>query len=93
MLTLKETALVLEGLTIDRKALKDHLEAVGHRDALHYMMEIASREIPLVGKCYQAYSFTRSDEPSRGAGPVPPGERETIRHFSGQFKSKKRRRG
>ena len=30
-LTLKETAMVLEGMTIDRKPLKDHLEAVGHR--------------------------------------------------------------
>ena len=29
-LTLQETALVLEGLTIDQKPLKDHLEAVGH---------------------------------------------------------------
>ena len=27
-LTLKETALVLQGITIDRKPLKDHLEAV-----------------------------------------------------------------
>lgn len=32
-LTLKETAMVLEGMTIDKKPLKDHLEAVGHRDA------------------------------------------------------------
>jgi hypothetical protein len=28
-LTLQETALVLEGITIDRKPLKDHLEADG----------------------------------------------------------------
>ena len=32
-LTLKETAMVLEGMTVDQKPLKDHLEAVGHRDA------------------------------------------------------------
>ena len=30
-LTLRETDLVLKGLTIDKKPLKDHLEAVGHR--------------------------------------------------------------
>lgn len=40
-LTLKETAMVLEGITIDRKPLKDHLEAVGHRDAFLYMEELA----------------------------------------------------
>ena len=32
-LTLRETDLVLRGLTIDRKPLKDHLEAVGHKEA------------------------------------------------------------
>ena len=40
-LTLKETAMVLEGMTIDRKPLKEHLEAVGHRDAFLYVEEIA----------------------------------------------------
>ena len=38
VITLKETAMVLEGMTIDRKPLKDHLEAVGHRDAFLYVM-------------------------------------------------------
>lgn len=40
-LTLKETALVLEGMTVDKKPLKDHLEAVGHRDAFLYIENIA----------------------------------------------------
>ncbi len=40
-LTLKETALVLEGMTIDRKPLKDHLEVVGHKDAFCYVEELA----------------------------------------------------
>ncbi|MDY3868784.1 MAG: Fic family protein [Pyramidobacter sp.] len=40
-LTLRETALVLEGMTIDTKPLKEHLEAVGHRDAFLYIEEIA----------------------------------------------------
>jgi len=40
-LTLKETAMVLEGMTIDKKPLKDHLEAVGHRDAFLYIEDIA----------------------------------------------------
>lgn len=46
-LTLKETALVLEGMTIDQKPLKDHLEAVGHRDAFLYIEDIAKQDIPL----------------------------------------------
>ncbi len=46
-LTLKETALALEGMTIDQKPLKDHLEAVGHRDAFLYVQEIAKNEAEL----------------------------------------------
>lgn len=46
-LTLKETAMVLEGMTIDQKPLKDHLEAVGHRDAFLYIQDIAKQELPL----------------------------------------------
>lgn len=46
-LTLKETAMVLEGITIDRKPLKDHLEAVGHRDAFLYIESIAQNKTKL----------------------------------------------
>ncbi len=46
-LTLKETAMVLEGITIDQKPMKDHLEAVGHRDAFLYIQEIATKEVEL----------------------------------------------
>ncbi len=46
-LTLKETALALEGMTIDQKPLKDHLEAVGHRDAFLYVQDVAKGEQPI----------------------------------------------
>ena len=46
-LTLQETALVLEGMTVDQKPLKDHLEAVGHRDAFLYVRDIATKDVPL----------------------------------------------
>lgn len=46
-LTLKETAMVLEGMTIDQKPLKDHLEAVGHRDAFFYVQDVAQKKMPL----------------------------------------------
>ncbi len=45
-LTLQETALVLEGITIDQKPLKDHLEAVGHRDAFLYVQELVQNRVP-----------------------------------------------
>ncbi len=41
-LTLQETAMVLEGVTIDQKPLKDHLEAVGQRDAFLYIQNLVS---------------------------------------------------
>lgn len=46
-LTLKETALVLEGITIDKKPLKEHLEAVGHRDAFIYVEQLISKKVSI----------------------------------------------
>lgn len=46
-LTLKETAMVLEGVTVDQKPLKDHFEAVGHRDAFLYVQDIAKGTEPI----------------------------------------------
>ncbi|MDR0883117.1 MAG: Fic family protein [Oscillospiraceae bacterium] len=46
-LTLRETALALEGVTIDQKPLGDHLEAVGHRDAFIYVTRLVSDKVPL----------------------------------------------
>lgn len=46
-LTLQETALVLQGITIDRKPLKDHLEAVGYKEAFQYVEELAKQDKPL----------------------------------------------
>ena len=41
-LTRGETALVIEkGITIGGKPLRDHLEAVGHQDALDYIRSLA----------------------------------------------------
>lgn len=43
-LTLRETAMVLEGVTIDQKPLKEHLEIIGHRDAFHYVESLVSEK-------------------------------------------------
>jgi Fic family protein len=41
-LTLRETALILrEGITIAGKHVREHLEAIGHKDAFEYMITLA----------------------------------------------------
>jgi len=50
-LTLEETALVLkEGVTINGKPLKHHLEAIGHRDAYYYVREMVTKKVPVSEK-------------------------------------------
>ena len=47
-LSLKETQLVLqEGLTIGRKSLVEHLEAINHRDAIGFVEDLAEEDEPL----------------------------------------------
>ncbi|GAC1381982.1 MAG: Fic family protein [Aquirhabdus sp.] len=46
-LTLLETKVVLEGITIGGKALREHFEAINHRDAILYVEEIIQQNEPL----------------------------------------------
>ena len=46
-LTLRETDLVLHGLTIDKKPLKDHMEAVGHKEAYEFVSQLVKDNAPL----------------------------------------------
>ena len=46
-LTLRETDMVLRGLTIDRKPLKDHMEAVGHKEAYDLVRDLVKGQVPL----------------------------------------------
>lgn len=47
-LTLRETALILgEGVTVAEKPLREHLDAIGHRDAFGYVCDIAKNNAPL----------------------------------------------
>ncbi len=39
-LTLKETKVVLEGITVGGKSVKEHLEAINHNEAIGYLEEI-----------------------------------------------------
>ena len=46
-LTLRETDMVLRGITIDQKPLKDHMEAVGHKDAFYFVRDQVKEQAPL----------------------------------------------
>lgn len=46
-LTLRETDLVLRGLTIDQKPLKDHMEAVGHKEAFDFVSELVKDNVTI----------------------------------------------
>lgn len=46
-LTLRETDLVLRGLTIDEKPLKDHMEAIGHKEAFEFIRELVKMDAAL----------------------------------------------
>lgn len=46
-LTLVETRVVLEGLTVGGKPLRDHLEAIDHADAFDYLCALVDRAEPL----------------------------------------------
>ena len=44
---MRETDLVLRGLTIDKKPLRYHLEATGHKEAFDYIRKLATDPRPL----------------------------------------------
>lgn len=46
-LTLRETDMVLKGLTVDQKPLKDHMEAVGHKEAFEFVSELTKNAVLL----------------------------------------------
>lgn len=46
-LTLRETDMILRGLTIDKKPLKEHIEAVGHKEAFAFVSGLVKDNVPL----------------------------------------------
>ncbi|WP_147533283.1 Fic family protein [Bacillus marasmi] len=45
-LTINETKVVLEGITVGGKTLREHLEVINHRDAIGYVEEIVQKKEP-----------------------------------------------
>lgn len=63
-LTLKETALVLQGITIDRKPLKDHLEALGYKEAYEYVERLVKGQKTLSAyEICSIHSLVLADRP------------------------------
>lgn len=46
-LTMSETKVVLEGITVGGKTMQEHLEVINHRDAIAYVEEIVQKGEPL----------------------------------------------
>jgi len=46
-LTLKETKVVLEGITIGGKSMREHFEAINHKEAIDYVEDIIHQKEPL----------------------------------------------
>ena len=46
-LTMNETKVVLEGITVGGKTMREHLEVINHRDAIAYVEEIVHRRSPI----------------------------------------------
>lgn len=63
-LTLSETAMVLSGMTVGEKPLKDHLEATGHRDAFCFLEDFVKSGEP-VSEAFvrQLHSLVLADKP------------------------------
>lgn len=63
-LTLRETEMVLRGLTVDQKPLKDHLEAVGHKDAFYYVVGLVKEKAEITESVIkQIHSLVLADKP------------------------------
>ena len=66
-LTLRETDLVLRGLTIDQKPLKDHMEAVGHKEAFDFVGELVKNNVPISESVIkQIHYLVLADKKDRG---------------------------
>ena len=63
-LTLRETDMVLRGLTIEKKPLKDHMEAVGHKEAFWYICDLVKDKAELTEYVIkQIHTLVLADKP------------------------------
>ena len=68
-LTLRETKVVLEGITIGGKSVKEHLEVINHKEAILFLEDLVSKDINLSEwdiKNIQALVFKEIDSNNAG---------------------------
>ena len=61
-LTLHETDMVLRGLTIDKKSLKEHLEVIGHKEAFEYVRQLVSKDVEISEKIIKVHYLVLADK-------------------------------
>lgn len=56
-LTFWETDMVLRGLTIDKKSLNDHMEAVGHKEAFDFVRKLVKESTPILERVIKQINY------------------------------------
>ena len=46
-LTLQETKVALEGITVGGKTLREHFESISHKEAIYFIEELVQKNVPL----------------------------------------------
>ncbi|MDA3938680.1 MAG: Fic family protein [Spirochaetia bacterium] len=68
-LTLKETKVALEGITIGGKTMREHFEAINHREAIYFVEKLVQKNEPLTEwqiKSIHQLILRNIDEPNAG---------------------------
>ena len=68
-LTLKETKVVLEGITVGGKTMREHLEAINHREAIFYIEDLVQNKEPFsLRQIKQIHSLILKNIDDKNAG-------------------------
>ena len=57
-LTLKETKVVLEGITIGGKTIREHLEAINHKEAIEFLEEFSLETVQMFERDGRSLGFS-----------------------------------
>ena len=68
-LTLRETQVVLEGITVGGKSIKEHLEVINHEEAIIYLDELVKEKDPITERNIKSiHKFVLKDIDNDNAG-------------------------
>ncbi|MCL2171489.1 MAG: Fic family protein [Defluviitaleaceae bacterium] len=91
-----ETALIImEGVTINKKSIREHLEIIGHKQAFDYVVEISRNRSPLTERTIKdIHTMVLVDQPTHrgvyrtanviigGANDIPPHALQVSQHMT-----------